>query len=123
MFKFPIDLQSHAGLQGTSRPAHYHVLYDENKFSPDDLQQLTYNMCFTYARCMRSVSIVPAAYYADLVASRARLHYLQGSTDSSQTVEEQQRSLAPVKDVVGKGTLFAPRIIFNSYTLLTSCSS
>ena len=27
---------------GTSRPALYHVLYDENGFSSDDIQQLTY---------------------------------------------------------------------------------
>jgi len=27
---------------GTSRPALYHVLHDENGFSSDDIQQLTY---------------------------------------------------------------------------------
>jgi hypothetical protein len=27
---------------GTSRPALYHVLHDENDFSSDDIQQLTY---------------------------------------------------------------------------------
>lgn len=35
-------------MQGTSRPAHYHVLYDENKFSADALQTLTNNLCYTY---------------------------------------------------------------------------
>jgi hypothetical protein len=34
--------------QGTSRPAHYHVLWDENKFSADSLQSLTNNLCYTY---------------------------------------------------------------------------
>ncbi len=31
-----------AGLQGTNRPALYHVLLDENRLSANDLQQLTY---------------------------------------------------------------------------------
>lgn len=33
--------------QGTSRPAHYHVLWDENKFTADALQSLTNNLCYT----------------------------------------------------------------------------
>uniref|UniRef100_A0A8I6YA31 Uncharacterized protein n=1 Tax=Hordeum vulgare subsp. vulgare TaxID=112509 RepID=A0A8I6YA31_HORVV len=57
--EFDFYLCSHAGIQGTSRPTHYHVLLDENRFSADALQTLTYNLCYTYARCTRSVSIVP----------------------------------------------------------------
>ncbi|XP_020250305.1 LOW QUALITY PROTEIN: protein argonaute 1B-like [Asparagus officinalis] len=55
--EFDFYLCSHAGIQGTSRPAHYHVLWDENKFTADGLQSLTNNLCYTYARCTRSVSI------------------------------------------------------------------
>ncbi|ERN01425.1 hypothetical protein AMTRI_Chr03g147670 [Amborella trichopoda] len=76
--EFDFYLCSHAGIQGTSRPAHYHVLYDENSFSADGLQSLTNNLCYTYARCTRSVSIVPPAYYAHLAAFRAR-YYLEAS--------------------------------------------
>ncbi|GKD71913.1 PAZ domain-containing protein, partial [Tanacetum coccineum] len=39
--EFDFYLCSHAGIQGTSRPSHYHVLYDENKFTADGLQMLT----------------------------------------------------------------------------------
>ncbi|AQK53960.1 hypothetical protein ZEAMMB73_Zm00001d051289 [Zea mays] len=56
--EFDFYLCSHAGIQGTSRPAHYHVLWDENNFTTDGLQTLTNNLCYTYARCTRSVSIV-----------------------------------------------------------------
>uniref|UniRef100_A0A804NTY3 Piwi domain-containing protein n=1 Tax=Zea mays TaxID=4577 RepID=A0A804NTY3_MAIZE len=59
--EFDFYLCSHAGIQGTSRPAHYHVLWDENNFTTDGLQTLTNNLCYTYARCTRSVSIVPPA--------------------------------------------------------------
>ncbi|KAJ7297230.1 hypothetical protein O6H91_Y072000 [Diphasiastrum complanatum] len=72
--EFDFYLCSHAGIQGTSRPAHYHVLWDENKFSADGLQFLTNSLCYTYARCTRSVSIVPPAYYAHLAAFRARFY-------------------------------------------------
>ena len=73
---------------------------DDNEFSADALQQLTYCLCYLYARATRSVSIVPAVveycihrvfpdenpyspfnaishlqYYADLVCTRARLYF------------------------------------------------
>lgn len=41
-FEYAFYLNSHAGLQGTSRPTHYHVLADENRFPANDLVQLTY---------------------------------------------------------------------------------
>ncbi|KAK3837132.1 MAG: Piwi domain-containing protein [Linnemannia elongata] len=72
--EFDFYLQSHAGLLGTSRPAHYYVLYDDNKFSSDELQDLSYKLCHLYARCTRTVSYVPPAYYAHIVAARARFH-------------------------------------------------
>ncbi|KAM3384302.1 hypothetical protein ACQJBY_008764 [Aegilops geniculata] len=72
--EFDFYLCSHAGIQGTSRPTHYHVLFDENCFTADGLQLLTNNLCYTYARCTRSVSVVPPAYYAHLAAFRARYY-------------------------------------------------
>ncbi|CAM9273566.1 unnamed protein product [Choristocarpus tenellus] len=75
-------LMSHAGLQGTSRPAKYHVLWDENNFDSDSLQLLCYHLCFMYCRCTRSVSIPPAVYYAHLVAFRAQF-FINAADDSS----------------------------------------
>ncbi|CAI2168374.1 8249_t:CDS:2 [Funneliformis geosporum] len=72
--EFDFYLQSQAGLQGTCRPTHYHVLYDQNSFTPDSLQTLSYNLCYIYARCTRAVSLVPPVYYAHIVCSRARFH-------------------------------------------------
>ncbi|KAG4974367.1 hypothetical protein JHK87_031188 [Glycine soja] len=80
--EFDFYLNSHAGIQGTSRPTHYHVLFDENNFTADELQMLTNNLTYTYARCTRSVSIVPPAYYAHLAAFRAR-YYMEGETSDS----------------------------------------
>ncbi|CEO96270.1 PAZ domain [Plasmodiophora brassicae] len=91
--QFDFYLVAHAGIQGTSRPTHYHVIFDENGFTPDLLQDLTYRQCHLYARCTRSVSLVPAAYYAHLCAFRARYHskadeyeYQSGSSSDTSTV-------------------------------------
>nr|CAB3493686.1 unnamed protein product [Digitaria exilis] len=99
--EFNFYLCSHSGIKGTSRPAHYHVLIDENGFTADALQTLTYNLCYTYARCTRSVSIVPPAYYAHLGAFRAR-YYLeddnsdQGSSTGTSRTHDQS---VPVKQL------------------------
>ncbi|GKV16619.1 hypothetical protein SLEP1_g27239 [Rubroshorea leprosula] len=106
--EFDFYLNSHAGIQGTSRPTHYHVLYDENRFTADALQVLTNNLCYTCARCTRSVSIVPPAYYAHLAAFRAR-YYIEGessdatSSGNSKTTKEKTkevRQLPIIKDNV-----------------------
>jgi len=80
--EYDFYLCSHAGIQGTSRPSHYHVLWDDNNFASDDIQTLTYQLCHTYVRCTRSVSIPAPAYYAHLVAFRARYHLIDKDHDS-----------------------------------------
>lgn len=49
---------------------HYHVLCDENGFGADAIQGLTFALSHLYARCTRSVSLVPPVYYAHLAAAR-----------------------------------------------------
>ncbi|KAG5651697.1 hypothetical protein H0H81_007756 [Sphagnurus paluster] len=84
--EFDFFLQSHGGLLGTSRPAHYTVLYDENGFSADSMQALAFALCHVYARATRSVSIPAPVYYADIVCSRAKNHYdPAGNLDLSET--------------------------------------
>ncbi|KAL9274010.1 argonaute PNH1-like protein [Drosera capensis] len=100
---FDFYLCSHAGIQGTSRPAHYHVLWDENNFSADDIQSLTNNLCYTYARCTRSVSVVPPAYYAHLAAYRARF-YMEPN-NSEDTSIHHIRPLPELKEKV-KNVMF-----------------
>ena len=73
--EFDFFLQSHGGLLGTSRPAHYSILYDDNQFTADALQQLSFALCHVFARSTRAVSVPCPVYYADIVCSRARTHY------------------------------------------------
>ncbi|KAN0097521.1 Piwi domain containing protein [Tylopilus felleus] len=93
--EFDWYLQSHGGLLGTSRPAHYNVLYDDNKFNADSLQSLAFALCHVYARSTRSVSIPAPVYYADIVCSRAKNHYdPQGTVDFSDSATQADTSQA-----------------------------
>ncbi|KAH9910664.1 argonaute-like protein [Epithele typhae] len=65
--EFDFYLQSHRGY-GTSRSAHYSVLYDENGFTPDSIQSLSFALCHVFARATLSVSI-PAPVYCECADS------------------------------------------------------
>lgn len=79
---FDFFLCSHFGIQGTSRPAHYYVLWDDNDFDADSLQKLTFGLCHTYARCARSVSIPTPVYYAHHATKRAKC-YVDARSEAS----------------------------------------
>ncbi|KAL1475579.1 hypothetical protein MTO96_003553 [Rhipicephalus appendiculatus] len=80
---FDFFLCSHFGIQGTSRPAHYYVVWDDSNFTADEIQKLSYYLCHTYARCARSVSIPAPVYYAHLAAFRAKDHIMSKVNVSS----------------------------------------
>lgn len=44
---------------------------DDSDFSADQIQQLTYYLCYMYVRCNRAVSIPAPTYYAHHAAARA----------------------------------------------------
>ncbi|KRX25427.1 putative protein tag-76 [Trichinella nelsoni] len=74
--EYDFFLCSHHGIQGTSRPTRYHVLFDESNMDANAMQSITYYLCHLYGRCARSVSIPAPVYFADLVCARARYHVL-----------------------------------------------
>ncbi|CAG7910751.1 unnamed protein product [Brassica rapa] len=63
-------LCAHAGLIGTTRPTHYHVLYDEIGFSTDDLQELVHSLSYVYQRSTTAISVVAPIMYAHLAAAQ-----------------------------------------------------
>ncbi|CAG9461497.1 unnamed protein product [Pedinophyceae sp. YPF-701] len=66
-------LCSHAAIQGTSRPTRYTVAFDEVGLTADEVQLMTYWICFLYCRATRSVSLATPAYYAHHCATRGRV--------------------------------------------------
>ena len=91
---FEFYLCSHAGIRGTSKPTLYLVMHDDYGFSSNELQKLTFNLCFTYSRSNRSVSSSPPSYYAHLAALRFRFHYTSnGHGDDEASVPLRQNLL------------------------------
>ncbi|MQM02796.1 hypothetical protein Taro_035569 [Colocasia esculenta] len=61
---------SHAGMIGTTRPTHYHVLLDEIGFAADDLQELVHSLSYVYQRSTTAISVVAPISYAHLAAAQ-----------------------------------------------------
>jgi len=95
-------LLSHAGIKGTSRPAHYIVLCHNNIFSKargqedgpdvmwnvDMLQGMSFSLCHAYFPATRSVSIPAPVYYADKVCQLAKTHFANWIDDTSSVVSD-----------------------------------
>ncbi|KAG2274412.1 hypothetical protein Bca52824_056967 [Brassica carinata] len=63
-------LCAHNGMIGTTRPTHYHVLYNEIGFSTDDLQELVHSLSYVYQRSTTAISVVAPIMYAHLAAAQ-----------------------------------------------------
>ncbi|KIM25526.1 hypothetical protein M408DRAFT_26081 [Serendipita vermifera MAFF 305830] len=72
---FDFYLQSHGSLLGTSRPAHYSVIYDDSGLSADELEKFSHDLCHVYQIATRSVSVPAPVYYADKLAGRSSIFF------------------------------------------------
>ncbi|KAL4080951.1 Piwi domain-containing protein [Scleroderma citrinum] len=97
VFDFDFYLQAHAGLQGHVKGTHYTVIYDENRLGVDEVQQGIHTSSYLYARATKAVSLIPAAYYADLACERGRYYlndFLNADDKSSTIISKQGTKMA-----------------------------
>ena len=126
--RFDFFLQSHNSLLGIAKPMYYVVLLNEifrEKPKPsnqmafavplnqagkenfaDDIQNLTYNLCFMYSRATTAVSTCPPIYLADLACYRARkllpdaIWAPQGGEGYQSILRREYSDLFPPKEAV-----------------------
>ncbi|PAN17712.1 hypothetical protein PAHAL_3G150900 [Panicum hallii] len=67
---FDFYMCAHAGMIGTTRPTHYHVLHDEIGFSADDMQEFVHSLSYVYQRSTTAISVVAPICYAHLAAAQ-----------------------------------------------------
>lgn len=75
-------LFSHTCNRSTARPTHYRILFNE-LLSNEQLQQLTYSLCFNFGKCSTSLTIPTTLRYADAVAFEAREQFLAQNSASA----------------------------------------
>ncbi|XP_019438722.1 PREDICTED: protein argonaute 16 isoform X1 [Lupinus angustifolius] len=63
-------MSAHAGMFGTTRPVHYHVLLDEIGFSADSLQNLIHSLSYVNQRSTNATSVVAPIHYAHHAAAQ-----------------------------------------------------
>ncbi|KAH8108940.1 hypothetical protein DFH11DRAFT_1742326 [Phellopilus nigrolimitatus] len=61
-FDFFLQAHAHAGQQGAVRTTHYTVIFDENRFSADEIQQGAHDASYLWSPATKSVRLVPPAY-------------------------------------------------------------
>ncbi|KAF8641416.1 hypothetical protein AX16_009983 [Volvariella volvacea WC 439] len=79
-------LLSHASTQGTARPTHYIVLLKPENVPLNEVQALTYRLCYIPAAANSAVSVPAPVYYAELAAKRGQCYiypfYLGGQNSN-----------------------------------------
>ena len=65
-------LNSHNSLLGVNHPPLYHVLLDEIGFTPNELQLLTYHLCYTDPRSSASEAVPSVLHQAEVAVTNAR---------------------------------------------------
>ncbi|TVY33446.1 Protein argonaute, partial [Lachnellula subtilissima] len=72
--QFNIYLQSHGSPKGTARSGHFVVLENGSRYTADELQSITNNICFMSSRATKGLSVCTPARYADLLCARLRMY-------------------------------------------------
>ena len=71
-------------------------MHDENRFSADDLQRVTNDLSYMFARATKAVSLVSPAYWADIACERGRCYLhklLAGGKDEDKKGKKREDSV------------------------------
>eukprot|EP00966_Prymnesium_polylepis_P336734 7391723-Prymnesium_polylepis.3 len=60
----------HYALQGSCQVPSYHVLANTAGWTIDQMERLTYDLCYLHFKCNRPISVPVPIYYADKAAAR-----------------------------------------------------
>jgi eukaryotic translation initiation factor 2C len=87
-------LSSHIPLQGTAKVPRYTVLYDANELSSDQLQTITYYLCYGHQIVSVPTSLPSPLYIANLYADRGRniFNSLDGNVEEERALKEARLS-------------------------------
>ncbi|KAG8215316.1 ribonuclease H-like domain-containing protein [Butyriboletus roseoflavus] len=100
-YEFDFFLQAHGGIKGTTRSTHYFVVHDENGFNADDLERVTNDLSYMFARATKAVSLISPAYWADIACERGRCYLhklLMGGKDDGEAKEKGKKGKKRAED-------------------------
>ncbi|KAI6171749.1 hypothetical protein M3Y98_00896800 [Aphelenchoides besseyi] len=75
-------LLGHVGRLGTAKMPRYTILANDAKMSMDDLQELSYHLCFAHQIISNMTSLPTPVYVAEEMAKRGRMVYTVASTQT-----------------------------------------
>ncbi|KAJ1723876.1 hypothetical protein LPJ53_001833 [Coemansia erecta] len=80
---FSFYMASHRSIYGVTRSTYYLVMHDDNKFEPQVLRQITFDLSYLYPIIMRTAAMPAPLYYAHRLSSKGRLQLNQEFRDKN----------------------------------------
>lgn len=80
---FDFYLIPHRATVATAQPVHFKVVVNSSKYSKDELETITYHLCYNYANFIGGIKVPSVCMYAKKIANYSHENQVKPNDDLS----------------------------------------